>query len=665
MTTIKCKYCGGSITLTGSGHGYCDYCGQELTLPSRQEERLAAMYERAGHFRALGEFDRAYSAYQHLVEENPEDPELHWCMTLCRYGVEYVEDKRLSDEAAGIREYKPTMSRMSFEPILEDPDYKEALAFADETGRRLYRQEAGKLARIQGRYLEIIRKEEPYDVFISFQSEEADGTRTKASVLGQEIYEQLTGRGLKVFFSRITLEGIQGQEFEPYIFAALRTSKVMLLVADNGEQMKGRWVRNEWSRFLSMMEEDRSKSIVPVYNSMGEARMSPYDFPDAIATTQAQDMAKVGAMQDLVRGVCKLTGHEETARVVVLEGGATLENLLRRADNALKDRDFREAKDLLDKVLDVDAQNPQAHMYQLLLVNRASTFRDLLDIRLDWSEDRLYQRAKRYAGDRQRAELVQFEEDCRREAILRRAREEAQEQRYEKALSLLEGILEYQGASALADQCVRQKEREDVLVQYRQEIGDGGEYLSMRFRKEYPEEAKQWETLKQKAEAAESVRGGIFSFGIAAISLAYAIGHFGDYYRYSNEDACFYGLLWAAICGYAVWKRSQKFPGMFKGMILPGAFFFLLAVVSDSLYQSEKVPFYVWPYTIVAVSIALLFFCGKIAGKELFRGRTVRRKEEYYMDTVMGAERNLRRKVKEEWAGKIQEENMIEMAGIR
>ena len=91
----------------------------------------------------------------------------------------------------------------------------------------------------------------------------------------------------------------------------------------------------------------------------------------------------------------------------------------------------------------------------------------------------------------------------------------------------------------------------------------------------------------------------------------------------------------------------------------------MLAVVSDSLYQSEKVPFYVWPYTIVAVSIALLFFCGKIAGKELFRGRTVRRKEEYYMDTVMGAERNLRRKVKEEWAGKIQEENMIEMAGIR
>ena len=50
------------------------------------------------------------------------------------------------------------------------------------------------------------------------------------SVIAQDIYKALTDEGYRVFFSRISLEGKLGAEFEPYIFAALNGAKVMIIV---------------------------------------------------------------------------------------------------------------------------------------------------------------------------------------------------------------------------------------------------------------------------------------------------------------------------------------------------------------------------------------------------------------------------------------------------
>ena len=48
------------------------------------------------------------------------------------------------------------------------------------------------------------------------------------SVIAQDVYDALTTKGYRVFFSRITLEDKLGTEYEPYIFAALNSAKVML-----------------------------------------------------------------------------------------------------------------------------------------------------------------------------------------------------------------------------------------------------------------------------------------------------------------------------------------------------------------------------------------------------------------------------------------------------
>ena len=72
-------------------------------------------------------------------------------------------------------------------------------------------------------------------------------------MLAQDVYEALTAKGLKVFFSRITLEDKLGTQYEPYIYAALSSAKVMLAFGTTYEYYDAVWVKNEWSRYLKLM----------------------------------------------------------------------------------------------------------------------------------------------------------------------------------------------------------------------------------------------------------------------------------------------------------------------------------------------------------------------------------------------------------------------------
>lgn len=392
MMILKCKMCGGNIEITGESHGVCDSCGCEVTLPKLDDDRRAEMYNRGNHFRSRGEFDKAYSAYEHIIAEDGQDAEAHWCLALCRYGIEYVKDPRSG-------EYKPTCSRVSFEPFQEDRDYLEALNYSEGRTRELYQREAAKIAKIQERYLEISRKEQPYDVFICFKATEENGERTQGSIIAQDIYEQLTEKGLKVFFSRITLEDKLSEEYEPYIFAALHSARVMLVVATKPEHLTSRWVQNEWSRYLAMMDKDKNKSIIPVFS-----KMSPYDFPPEIPMVQGQDMGKVGTMQDLVRGVLKLIG-KGTANNRQPELYATKENILKRIAQALEDEAYQECYNLAEQLLNADAENGWAYYYMILAANGIKNIWEVGYKGLSLEENRYFRRAYQYGTEELKQEL--------------------------------------------------------------------------------------------------------------------------------------------------------------------------------------------------------------------------------------------------------------------
>ena len=297
MLNIRCKKCGGTLELSeGTLIQVCEYCGSRQTVPGMQDEQKINMYNRAVRLRIQGEYDRASDLYNSLIAEGVDEAELYWGLCLCRYGIEYV-----SDPATGER--RPTCHRTMTESILEDPDFLKTLekAGSDDAGS-MYRDEASEIQRIQREILDIVSKEEPYDVFICYKETDANGRRTPDSVLATDLYHQLTKEGFKVFFSRITLEDKIGTAYEPYIFAALNSAKVMVVLGTKPEYFNAVWVKNEWSRYLALIHAGADKTLVPAYRDM-----DPYDLPDEFSHFQAQDMSKLGFMQDLIRGIKKRT----------------------------------------------------------------------------------------------------------------------------------------------------------------------------------------------------------------------------------------------------------------------------------------------------------------------------------------------------------------------
>ena len=366
MAIIKCKMCGGDIELSqDKTYGICDSCGSMMTLPKIDDEQRAAAFNRGNHFRRIGEFDKALGVYERIVQEDESDAEAHWCCALCRFGIEYVEDPTS-------HEWLPTCHRASFDNFLEDVDYLAALEHSDGVTKRQYQREAAKIAEVQHGILATSQNEKPFDVFICYKESDANGERTRDSLMAQDVYYQLTEQGRRVFFARITLEDKAGAQYEPYIFAALNSAKVMIVVGTCPEHFSAVWVKNEWSRFIALMRKDKHRVLLPCYRDM-----DPYDLPDQLSAFQSYDMSKIGFIQDLIRGVSKVLDADKAPEretvIVQNESGANVTAMLKRGSMALEDKNWGAAREFFDRALDMNAECAKAYLGQFLAGEQVSS----------------------------------------------------------------------------------------------------------------------------------------------------------------------------------------------------------------------------------------------------------------------------------------------------
>ena len=353
---IKCKMCGGDLLLTeGSTIAECEYCGTQQTVPTMDNEKKLVQFERAEFLRKQCEFDKAAGVYESIVSDFRREAEAYWGLVLCRYGIEYVDDPATGKKV-------PTCHRSSFESVMEDPNFEQTLENADAVSRKVYREEAKQIEEIRKGILEVSNKEDPYDVFICYKETDEKGERTLDSVLAQDLHDALTDKGYRVFFSRITLEDKLGQEYEPYIFAALNSAKVMLAVGTDYEYYNAVWVKNEWSRFLKLMEKDKAKHLIPCYKGI-----DAYDMPKEFARLQAQDLGKMGAVQDILRNMEKFISRKGTSasrdvQKVGLDDKIT--ELLDKAYKAQDNRQWEEADALFHEVMKASAHTPDRFLIE-------------------------------------------------------------------------------------------------------------------------------------------------------------------------------------------------------------------------------------------------------------------------------------------------------------
>lgn len=466
MEVLTCKTCGSSLKIQpNKSTCICEYCGNTQTITTATDDKLKSLFNRANSFRLKNEFDKAQEIYEQLINDNTRDPEAYWGNVLCKYGIEYVDDvdgKKV-----------PTCHRTEFDSIFDDVDYQAVLEKADAEQKEIYQAEAEKIDRIQKRILSIVNNEEAYDIFISYKESDENGNRTEDSRIASEVYNFLTNKGFKVFCSQITLDEKGVGEYEPYIFASLHSSKVMLLIGTKIEHINATWVHNEWSRYLKLMKKDKNKRLFVCFKDLNAGEL-----PKEIGTLNAYDISKMGFLTDLERNVRKIVIGDASVGSASSKNNDKIANYLRRVEQFLEDEDWESADSYCEQVLDIDANNGEAYFFKLLISLNVCTEDKLKDYPNPFDDNPAYKKVIRYSSDARKKTVEKANED-----IKARLEFESQKKIYDKAFSVMRsadsehGFLEaaslfksvadtFEKAEMLEKECVEKAEDSRKLAVY-------------------------------------------------------------------------------------------------------------------------------------------------------------------------------------------------------
>ena len=287
-------------------------------------------------------------------------------------------------------------------------------------------------------------------------------------MLATEIYYALAKEGLKVFFAAITLENKLGQAYEPYIFAALNSAKVMIVLGTKPEYFNAVWVKNEWRRFLAIIKNDPKKILIPAYKDM-----DAYDLPEEFSFLQAQDMGKIGFMVDLIRGIKKIVSADEVNNVKIITSGrvadsgdseniaAGKESLLKRAFFFIEDANWSNAMLYCKKALDLDPACAEAYIGQLMVELRVRKEEDLSGVKQIYTHNDNFVRACRFADDKTKKRLMDYDiKVCA--SILSNLRLEMEktcdERDYDSLISKAGKLQGHEGVEEFIKECNEKKE---------------------------------------------------------------------------------------------------------------------------------------------------------------------------------------------------------------
>lgn len=275
-----CNICGAEYEYR-DGKWRCPACGaykpEEI---SNEEETL--LYNAAQKLR-LGAFDDAEELYRDITRQYPKNSRGYWGLALAKYGIIYERDYD--------GKMVPSCYATKYESISGDDNYKKALQYADSDNKKYYLTQANLIEEVRRKWIEIAEREEPYDVFISYKDSDKENNieRTQDSFDAYELYVFLKDRGYRVFFSRESLRGKEGDKYEPYIFNALNTAQVMIVYGSKPEYIESPWVKNEWMRYYKRIRhgDKQDNSLILSYKGF-----NPSKLPKPLCDIQGVDLGR-------------------------------------------------------------------------------------------------------------------------------------------------------------------------------------------------------------------------------------------------------------------------------------------------------------------------------------------------------------------------------------
>lgn len=296
MDKLRCKSCNGPVRRDGNYY-VCEYCQNKWEIDSAND---VFVVDRANAWSALrdNDFERAAELFENIILKDKNNHEAYWGRALSTNGIVYVTDINESKKV-------PTCNNITESSFIECNDVVKAISVAPNDIAESYKKQAEQIEKIRVEWLNKAQKEPAYDVFISYKDSDRENglVRTQDSVDAQDLYNALVAEGYKVFFSRISLRDKVSEQFEPYIYNAIKTAKVMIVFGEKPEYFSSVWIKNEWSRFKTRIEngEKHKNSLVVVYKNI-----DPADLPVVLKSRQCLNANEMTFLQDLTRHIQKV-----------------------------------------------------------------------------------------------------------------------------------------------------------------------------------------------------------------------------------------------------------------------------------------------------------------------------------------------------------------------
>lgn len=258
-TLFKCPTCGSTDGKVFGANIKCCSCGNQYKREHDNEEAFAQLYS-AYELRLDTEFSKAQAKYNNIISANKEDDAV---LEYAYYG-KYLCEQRVLFYTTEDGKMIPSFWEISETSYHNSDNFKTALKYAEKSNSYNidnYIKQAELVEEYKKKYEKVANLKQNYDVFICFKS-------NKTSIdLGYKLYDDLRDQKYDVFYSPKTLQDKAGQDYEPFIYQALRAAKVMLVLCSSEDDLNSSWVKNEWWRFSHFAKGNNDKIIIPIIMS--------------------------------------------------------------------------------------------------------------------------------------------------------------------------------------------------------------------------------------------------------------------------------------------------------------------------------------------------------------------------------------------------------------
>ena len=389
----RCPICGSPHFIKIDSNEYqCENCGFLKVLDeSLSEEKILVI--NAYSILRQGNYVDAEEAFDDILNKNKNNYEALWGKICSHHGIVFVEDNN---------KIYPTFHDIVDINFLEEEGFKRFLSICPEKLKEVYINLAKRIEDLRDKYYKQVIKEKPYDIFISFKASDETGSNTKDYIEATNLHSFLREKGYKVFFSPVSLKEKTANEYEPYIYHALRTAKVMIVYGQKEEYFETKWLKNEWGRFIRMIDEGIKEdgSLIVCYENM-----NPNNLPNRLKKLQCLNLSDKTAYITLDKVLNKLINEKKkhiieevkierkeikkvtNVKVNNIEFHEFNASAIKQsedevafigiADDYLKDKDYIGAKEKYEKVLTINPSSPRALMGIILCKYKCLTKEEL------------------------------------------------------------------------------------------------------------------------------------------------------------------------------------------------------------------------------------------------------------------------------------------------